>query len=111
MLVDDEPLVRLGTALLLEEFDHRVIQASNAAEGLKLLEENGAIELLITDFRMPGIDGMEMIAQAKAMRPAIKTLLMTGYEADDERFAGLDTPRLAKPFGIEALEAALSQLS
>ena len=110
LLVDDEPLVRLGTAMLLEELDHRIIQAATAAEGLKLLKENADVDLLITDFRMPDINGMEMIAQAKAMRPTIKTMLMTGYDADDQRFAGLDAPRLAKPFGLDALETALQQI-
>ena len=110
LLVDDEPLVRLGTAMLLEELDHRIIQAATAAEGLKLLKENAGVDLLITDVRMPDMDGMEMIAQAKAMRPTIKTMLMTGYDADDERFACLDAPKLAKPFGLDALEIALQQV-
>ena len=104
LLVDDEPLVRMGVALLLEELGHKVLQASTAAQAMQLLGENDDIEILMTDFRMPDIDGLEMIAKAKAVSPSIRTVLMTGYAVDDERFAFTNTPRLAKPFGIRDLE-------
>ncbi len=109
LLVDDEPLVRMGTALLLEELDHRVIQASTGAEGLQLLAENDDIEIIITDFRMPDMDGLEMIELARQARPNIKAVLMTGYSPDDERFSALNFPKISKPFGIGELENALAQ--
>lgn len=107
LLVDDEPLVRMGVALLLEELDHKVLQASTAAQAMQLLGENEGVEILMTDFRMPDTDGLEMIAKAKAVSPSIRAVLMTGYAVDDERFALTDIPRLAKPFGIAELEQAL----
>lgn len=109
LLVDDEPLVRIGTALLLEELDYRVVQAATAAQGLQLLIENDDIGIIITDFRMPDMDGLELIERARHAKPTLKTILMTGYAANDERFAALDFPRLSKPFGISELENALSQ--
>ena len=109
LLVDDEPLVRLGTALLLEELDHRVIQASSAAQALQLLAENEDIEIIITDFRMPDMDGLELIGQARQQRPEIPVLLMTGHTPDDERFSDVDFPHIGKPFGIVDLENALAQ--
>ena len=107
LLVDDEPLVRMGVALLLEELDYSVLQASTAAQALDLLSENPDVGILMTDFRMPDCDGLEMIARAKEVSPSIKAILMTGYSADDDRFAVSDAPRLAKPFGIAELEQAL----
>lgn len=109
LLVDDEALVRIGTALLLEELDCRVMQASTAAQGLQMLAENDDIEIIITDFRMPDMDGLEMIERARQAQPTIKTVLMTGYAPDDERFSALGFPRLSKPFGIGELENALAQ--
>ena len=109
LLVDDEALVRIGTAFLLEELEYRVLQASTAAQGLQILSENDDVEILITDFRMPDIDGLEMIAKAKAALPSIRAVLMTGYTVDDERFAECAIPRLAKPFSIGELERALEQ--
>lgn len=107
LLVDDEPLVRMGVALLLEELDYSVLQASTAAQALDLLSENPDVGILMTDFRMPDCDGLEMIARAKEVSPSIKAILMTGYSADDDRFAVSNTARLAKPFGISELEQAL----
>lgn len=109
LLVDDEALVRIGTAMMIEELDYAVIQASSGAQALELLGENKSIEILVTDFRMPDIDGIEMIARARALVPAIKVVLMTGYDVDDERFAAIDSPRLAKPFTIDELEQTLAQ--
>ena len=107
LLVDDEPLVRMGVALLLEELDYSVLQASTAAQALDLLSENPDVGILMTDFRMPDLDGLEMIALAREISPSIRTVLMTGYATDDDRFAVSDAPRLAKPFGISELEQAL----
>ena len=107
LLVDDEPLVRMGVALLLEDLDYSVLQASTAAQALDLLSENPDVGILMTDFRMPDCDGLEMIARAKEVSPSIKAILMTGYSADDDRFAVSNTARLAKPFGISELEQAL----
>lgn len=109
LLVDDEPLVRMGTAALIEELDFRVVQASTGAQALQLLAEHEAIEILITDFRMPDLDGMELIARAKELRPDLRAVLMTGYAANDARFAELESPRLAKPFGVTDLENAIEQ--
>lgn len=109
LLVDDEPLVRMGTALLLEELDHCVVQASSAAQALELLAENVSIDIIITDFRMPDMDGLELIGRARQERPTIPAILMTGYASDDARFTSLDFPRISKPFGISEIEAALER--
>lgn len=109
LLVDDEALVRIGTAMMIEELDYAVLQASSGAQALELLGENKSIDILVTDFRMPDIDGIEMITRARTLMPAIKVVLMTGYDIDDERFAAIDSPRLAKPFTIDELEEALAQ--
>lgn len=109
MLVDDEPLVRSGTALMLDELGHEVIEASSGQQGLDALGQDEAIDLVITDFRMPDMDGMEFVARAKETRPVLTAVMMTGYAANDPRFETLEYPRLEKPFGLEALEAALAK--
>ena len=109
LLVDDEPLVRMGVALLLEELGYFVLQASTAVQALELLCENPDVAILMTDFRMPDCDGLEMIDLAREKSPSIRTVLMTGYATDDDRFVLSNAPRLAKPFGISELEQALDE--
>ena len=110
LLVDDEALVRMGIALLLEELDFNVFQAANAPQGLNILSENPGIIAVITDYRMADMDGIMLIDKARQIAPLVSAILMTGYDSGDARFDSLDAPHLAKPFGIAELEAALSKV-
>lgn len=110
LLVDDEMLVRAGTAMMLDELGHDVTEAASGQQALGILADHVHFDLVITDYRMPDMDGMEVISQARKLIPGIKAVLMTGYEADDPRFAGLDAGSLSKPFGLDDLEMALRNL-
>jgi CheY-like chemotaxis protein len=107
LLVDDEALVRAGTAMMLDELGHAVLEAGSGKQGLELLAEDGAIDLLMTDFNMPDMDGMEMIDLARQAKPDLAVVLITGYDADDPRFAELHAVNLGKPFGLDELEVAI----
>jgi CheY-like chemotaxis protein len=96
LLVDDEELVRRATADMLREMGHEVLEAPSATSALKLMEERPDIEMMITDYLMPGARGSELIEQARAIRPDLKAVLITGYAriaADQPGVA-----RLSKPF-------------
>lgn len=110
LLIDDEMLVRAGTAMMLDELGHDVTEAASGQQALGILADHVHFDLVITDYRMPDMDGMEVISQARKLIPGIKAVLMTGYEADDPRFAGLDAGSLSKPFGLDDLEMALRNL-
>lgn len=110
LLVDDEPLIRMGVAVFLEELGHEVMEASNGSVALKCLQENAAIELLLTDFRMPGLSGLDLISQCRSVRPSLKIILMTGYSSEDHIFPTDCPVRLVKPFGIHDLETAINHL-
>lgn len=107
LLVDDEVLVRAGTAMMLDELGHEVTEASSGKQALAILNDHPHFDLVISDFRMPDMDGMEMIAEARKLVPELKAILMTGYDADDPRFAELQAGSLSKPFGLEDLETAI----
>lgn len=107
LLVDDEVLVRAGTAMMLDELGHEVIEASSGKQALEILADHPHFDLVISDFRMPDMDGMEMIAKGRKQITGLKAILMTGYDADDPRFAGLQAGSLSKPFGLDDLEAAI----
>jgi signal transduction histidine kinase/CheY-like chemotaxis protein len=97
LLVDDEELVRIGTAEMLTDVGYKVIEATSGAEALRLLRSGNAPALLITDYLMPGMNGVELIEHARDLAPSMKVMLITGYSTIAEG-PGASVPRLAKPF-------------
>ena len=97
LLVDDEELVRVGTSDMLCDLGYEVSQASSAAEAIAMLRAGAQPDLLVTDYLMPGMNGVELVNQARSLRPEMKVLLITGYSNIAEGPGAL-LPRLAKPF-------------
>ncbi|HEX9029197.1 MAG TPA: response regulator, partial [Anaerolineales bacterium] len=78
---DDRTIVRLCQRLL-ERSSYQVITAIDPIEGLKVLEQQ-KVDLLLSDIRMPIMDGFEMITRAKQYQPDLPVLVMTGYGSID----------------------------
>lgn len=97
LLVDDEELVRFGTADMLIDLGYEVIQANSGADALRILRGMEEPDLLITDYLMPGMNGVELVRHAQALFPSLKAMLITGYSTIAEG-PGAALPRLAKPF-------------
>lgn len=110
LLVDDEPLVRSATAEMLTELGHTVVQAQSAGEALDILDRDSAIEGLVTDHLMPDVRGSTLIAGARARRPELPALLVTGFADDIQDLEPGSFARLAKPFTARALALELSRL-
>ena len=109
LLVDDEELVRIATAEMLESGGHRVQQAASASAALLLLRQHNNFDALIADYMMPGMTGVALVAEAHQISPTLPALLITGYAGLNPSFVdGLR--RLGKPFGQAELEAALSEV-
>jgi CheY-like chemotaxis protein len=97
LLVDDEDVVRAATAEMLEDVGYTVLQADSGPAALALLRTGQSIDLLITDFLMPGMNGVDLIRNARNVTPSILALIISGYSTIAEG-PGADLPRLAKPF-------------
>jgi signal transduction histidine kinase len=97
LLVDDEELVRSGTAEMLADLGYEVIEANSGAQALHLLRAGERPELMITDYLMPGMNGIQLIEEAAGLAPAMQAALITGYSTIAEG-PGTQVPRLAKPF-------------
>ena len=97
LLVDDEELVRIGTAEMLVDLGYKVVDANSGAEALRLLRMGDEPDLMITDYLMPGINGVELIEHARELAPAMEVMLITGYSTIAEG-PGASVRRLAKPF-------------
>ena len=109
LFVDDDPLIAISTAEMLEDLGHEVIPANSGGDALDILRSSRAIDLLMTDHMMPGMTGVELAAQSRKVRPNLPILLATGY-ADLPEGNQLDLPRLAKPYHQEQLRHRLAQL-
>jgi len=109
LLVDDEDLVRTGTAEMLRDLGYDVVQASSGAEALRMLRSGLEVDLLITDFLMPGMNGVSLIEHASGLSRGLKALLVTGYSTISEG-PGTHYPRLAKPYRQAELSRRVSDL-
>jgi CheY-like chemotaxis protein len=105
LLVDDEELVRCGTAEMLRDLGHRVTESEGGAEALSMLAAQPDIEAVVTDYKMPRMDGAELAERVRAIRPDMPILLISGYTGIADPIAGL--PRLNKPFGLAELANGL----
>jgi signal transduction histidine kinase/CheY-like chemotaxis protein len=110
LLVDDEELVRVGTAEMLIDLGYSVVQAGSGVEALAALRRGEFdIDLLVSDYLMPGMSGAEVLSEARRLRPQLPVLLMTGY-TNLVQGPGAELPRLAKPFRQAELAARIAEL-
>jgi CheY-like chemotaxis protein len=97
LAVDDDALVLMNTAAMLDDQGHRVEMAYSGKEALQILRSGEAFDLLITDQGMPGMTGAELIDAVRAERPELPIVLATGYnELPADMARGVQ--RLLKPF-------------
>ena len=108
LAVDDDEIVLINTAAMLSDLGHTVLQASSGQQALNVLGKH-KVDLLLTDFAMPGMSGGELAEAVQAGWPDLPILIVSGY-AELPRGAALGLPRLAKPFRQEQLVAAMASL-
>jgi two-component system, cell cycle response regulator CpdR len=113
LIADDEEAIRALLARALRQDGHAVVTASDGAEALDtLVRDNGGFELLLTDIRMPVMDGIALALAAARDYPAVTILLMTGYADQRERAHRLDAfvhDVIAKPFSVEQIKGAVRE--
>jgi signal transduction histidine kinase/CheY-like chemotaxis protein len=109
LLVDDEDVVRAATAEMLEDIGYEVVQADSGAAALGLLRESNGVDLVITDYLMPGMNGVELIQHARQIKPSLLALVISGYSTIAEG-PGANLPRLAKPFRQADLARLIARL-
>lgn len=105
LVVDDEPLLRGVETRILRVQGYTVLEAGNAAQALRLAREAAAIHLLITDFAMPEVDGLELTRRFRAVHPKTPVLMVSGsLPLIQQRANDLDRfDFLAKPFQFDEL--------
>jgi len=114
LVIDDEPTIRMLVAEVLTESGYAVIEAVDGPAGLRLLESNARIDLLITDVGLPGgMNGRQVADAARVARPDLKVLFITGYAENAAIGRGrLDNGMfiLTKPFQMEVLASRIREI-
>lgn len=114
LVVDDEPSIRMLVSEVLSDMGYRAIEAGNGEEGLRIVNSNARIDLLITDIGLPGgMDGREVADSARVIRPGLKVLFITGYAENAVLNHGHLEPgmeMMTKPFAVKALASRIKEL-
>ncbi len=114
LIVDDESTVRMLVADVLEEFGYHAIEASDSASGLRIMQSDVRIDLLVTDVGLPGgMNGRQMADAARVTRPDLKVLFITGYAENAVISHGHLEPGmhlLSKPFTVEMLASRIRDI-
>ncbi len=111
LITEDEESLRRFVARALRLDGHETFEAGDGAEGLERLDE-GSYDLLLSDIRMPVMDGIELAHQASARFPQMKILLMTGYAEQRERaddLASKIVDVVPKPFALPDIRKAVAR--
>jgi two-component system cell cycle response regulator CpdR len=112
LIAEDEDPVRALVARALEQDGHEVVATADGAEALDVLQrEAGRFDLVLTDIRMPVMDGIALALATARDFPALPILLMTGYADQRERASGLEAlirDVVAKPFTLSEIKAAVA---
>jgi two-component system cell cycle sensor histidine kinase/response regulator CckA len=109
LLVEDETAVRQLFSQALMRAGYRVHEARNGTEAVKLFEQYGdSVDLLLTDMRMPFMDGADLARQLRARSKTLKLLCISGYPGGPDREFSEDF--LAKPFSRDELLAKVREI-
>jgi PAS domain S-box-containing protein len=114
LIVDDEPTVRMLVTDVLEELGYTAIEAADGSSGLKVLQSDVRVDLLITDVGLPGkLNGRQLAEAARQARPDLKVLFITGYAENAVIGSGQLAPGthvLTKPFAVDLLASRIKAI-
>jgi two-component system response regulator FlrC len=112
LIVDDEAGMRLALREVLRRAGWEALLAEDAAQALATLDARPDVALTITDFRMPGMNGLELLREARRRRPALRQIMMTAYGAVEDAVAAMRagaSDYLLKPFSMETVLSVVEQ--
>jgi CheY-like chemotaxis protein len=109
LVVDDNRDSVEGVAMLLESSGHPVVRAYSAREALNLLDEIPSISLVLSDVRMPNLDGFDFFRVVAHRYPKLPVVLMTGFPVSDDDDPPPHADVLPKPFDAKLLDSITSR--
>ena len=110
LIVEDEPLVRMGAVKIIEDAGFEVIEAASADEAIRILECRGDVRLVFTDIHMPGsMDGLKLAHAVRNRWPPIKIIVTSGRDLITEKDLPEGGRFFAKPYDPIAITGALRE--
>ena len=106
LLVDDDPLVLISMAAMLDDLGHTAVEAGSGRQALQILGDGAAVDLVIADYAMPEMTGLQLAEEIGRSRPGLGVLLVTGHIGSEAPLAPGVT-QLAKPFARNTLARAI----
>lgn len=97
LVVDDDPLISSSTSFLLQDLGQDVIEVNSGQAALEVLRSNREVDVMLTDFSMPKMTGLELAKAAQLLRPSLPVILATGY-AELPEGTEANLPKLRKPY-------------
>jgi len=112
LLIDDDEWIRDSLCMFFESEGCRLTALETAEEGMKALKKH-AYDILVTDYRLPGMDGLEFLRRIQDMQPQVMKVLITAYKSEDivseaMRLGVQDF--IEKPFTTKTIEESLTRL-
>ncbi len=110
LVVDDELSMREFLKILLEKDGHEVVTAADGAGALELAVRHD-FDLAISDIRMPGMSGLDLLAQLKKNRPELPVILVTAFASPDDAVTAMKNGAfdyITKPFNVEEIKEVIS---
>jgi len=114
LLVDDEPSVLNLASIFLQKAGFKVLTAPNGLEAITIFQEiPSSIEILVTDVRMPGMDGLQLARSLRDSKPQLKVVFMSGYPASEDLQVEIDLGSakfLPKPFTPQSIQMEVTSV-
>jgi len=111
LVVDDDAFVRNISTMLLQDLGFNVIEAEDGNTAIEILNGNNNVDVVFSDMMMPGgMNGIEMIMEMRKIIPALKAIIVSGYDEDQSVTKDMDITWVIKPFTREILIEKFTEL-
>ena len=108
LVVEDIALIRMSTVDMVEQIGFQAVEAGDGAEALALLQQDPEIDILLTDLGLPGMNGRQLVQEARRLKPNLKVIIASGYSTESGAGGRVEgETHLTKPFDLGQLKKAL----
>lgn len=112
LVVEDEPLVRMGIVDHLEDNGFTVLEAGNAAQAIEILSRNSDVQIVFTDIDMPGdLDGLMLAVEIRKRWSSIKIVVTSGHRKIGFDELPVEAKFVAKPYNFDKIATALRAMA